>query len=310
MMIDWVTARIPLAHGTPLHGGKIQCTNGHGEIEYIVNRRLAVQGSHSSTITIRSLHIGPDGEIEFSGNPVKFLKGHNLYGSTDIVALMKHTLEQIFRQLNITPSPANWSAIRAGQYAITRIDLNEMIKMGSLADVLAWIRATSHASRSRHKSGGILKGDTLYWGKNSRRWAMKLYAKGQEISAKGHELPENLSSRAPLTQWAQDKLRWELVLRSPELKKHELNTAVALANANFRILFDTYKSRIVLPDNRDLANNILRQLPRHLRATYSLWKSGEDLRQAMTKNTFYRHRRMLLTLGIDISVAPNSLSNF
>ena len=249
MMIDWVTAKIPLAHERPIHGGKIQCTDGHGVIEYSVHRRLSVPGSHSSTVTIRSIRTGPDGEIEFSGNPVKFLKGHNLYGSTDIIGLMQHTLEKVFRSLNLAPTPENWQAIRTGQYTITRVDLNEMVAMGSLPEVLAWIRATSHASRSRHKSGGILKGDTLYFGKNSRRWAMKLYAKGQEISVKWHELPLALPSRDMLTKWAQDKLRWELVIRSPELKTLNLATASSFSTANCRLLFDSYKLRIIMPQN-------------------------------------------------------------
>lgn len=302
MMIDWVTAKIPLAHERPIHGGKIQCTDGHGVIEYSVHRRLSVPGSHSSTVTIRSIRTGPDGEIEFSGNPVKFLKGHNLYGSTDIIGLMKHTLEKVFRSLNFVPTPENWQAIRTGQYTITRVDLNEMVAMGSLPEVLAWIRATSHASRSRHKSGGILKGDTLYFGKNSRRWAMKLYAKGQEISVKGHELPATLPLRDLLTKWAQDKLRWELVLRSREIKDHGINIASQFANANLRELFDAYKARIIIPENSPVTRDLLATFPRALRATYILWKNGEDLRHVLSKNTFYRHRRILLRYKIDISV--------
>lgn len=304
MMIDWVTAKIPLAHEQPLHGGKVQCTDAYGQIEYVVNRRLSVQGSHSSTISIRTLHTGPEGEIEFSGNPVKFLKGHNLYGSTNIVELMKHTLEKVFRQLNIKPTPENWHAIRTGQYTLTRVDLNEMISMGSLADVLAWIRATSHASRSRHKSGGILRGDTLYFGKESRRWAMKLYAKGQEINAKGHELPANLSCHALLTKWAQNKLRWELVLRGPELRKNNINSAAALNACNTKALFCGYKNRLTIPEKHSLDVRILDQLPRHLRRTHWFWACGDDLRNRLSKNTYYSHRRELLKYGLDIAVAP------
>jgi II/X family phage/plasmid replication protein len=39
---------------------------------------------------------------------------------------------------------------------------------------------------------------------------------------------------------------------------------------------------------------------------YYLWRRGYDLRQHLSKSTFYRHRKILLTYGVDISVLhPN-----
>jgi len=301
MMVDWVSAKIPLSHEKPIHGGQVVSYDANGEFEFSTAKRLSVEGSYSGKVTIRTLHTGIDGEIEFSGNPVKFLKGHNLYGSTDIIGLMKHALERIFRDLRITPTPANWQAILNGEYSLSRVDINKMIAMGSRAEVLAWIRVTSHASRSRHKSGGILRGDTLYFGKHSRRWAMKLYSKGQEIEVNGHQLPD-LPSRDLLTQWAQDKLRWELVLRGAELRKQGIHTAATFVKADLCALFDSYKQRITIPKNEELPTATINQLPRHLRSTYTLWKSGEDPRQLLSKNTFYRHRRLLFAHGIDISI--------
>ncbi len=320
MMIDWVSAIIPCLHPEPIRGGQFMMVDADGVIESQSDRYLAVEGSFSSKIAVKSLYreagkeyinpafaatylTNPPSYLYFSGNPTKFLKGHNLYGSTDVIDLMRQTLEQVFDTLNLHPTDRDLSRIRSGQYPLTRIDINEMKSMESQGHALAWIRATSHASRSRHKSGGILRGDTLYFGKNSRRWAMKIYAKGQEIGVKGHEFPQGLPSRELLTNWAQNKLRWELVIRSPELKKMGLNTAAAFANANLQELFDSYKARVTIPSNEDLAQSVITHLPRQLRSIYVLWKAGEDLRQTFSKNTFYRHRRALLLHGIDISVA-------
>ena len=38
----------------------------------------------------------------------------------------------------------------------------------------------------------------------------------------------------------------------------------------------------------------------------NLWRQGSNLKDLMTKNTFYRHRRKLLEQGIDITMPPNN----
>ena len=49
--------------------------------EYEICNRLSVKGSHDSNITIRS---HTDNTIEISGNPAKFLQGHNVFGTNDL----------------------------------------------------------------------------------------------------------------------------------------------------------------------------------------------------------------------------------
>jgi II/X family phage/plasmid replication protein len=49
-------------------------------------------------------------------------------------------------------------------------------------------------------------------------------------------------------------------------------------------------------------------LPRRLRGTYILWKNGEDLRQTMPKQSFYRHRKELKEYGIDITLRCDSIN--
>lgn len=302
MMIDWVSAKIPLSHFEKLRGGKFTAEDADGVIDYEFDRSLPVKGSYSSKITIKTLHTGPNGELYFSGNPAKFLQGHNLFGSTDIIGMMAATLERVFAILNITPSAENLARIHSGDYELTRIDVTAMYELPSLSDVRAWIRAAAHASRSRHKSAGILSGDTLYWGKNSRRWTMKAYAKGQEILASGHELNKSLPHYDELVKWAQNKLRVELVLRGPQLKKEGINTAIAFSKMGAASIFQKYRERIAMSENFTLTSALVETLPNYLRCTYVLWERGEDLRNKLSKNTYYRHRRELREQGVDISV--------
>lgn len=302
MMIDWVTAAIPLAHTDFIRGGRFISITQDGEVEYESNRFLQVEGSHSSKIQIVSLHNGPEGEIRFSGNPVKFLQGHNLFGITDVVSLMTETMRRVYRILGIIPTAENWRALEEGRYTLSRVDVTSMQELSTRGDVLTWIRAAANASRSRHKSAGVLKGDTLYWGQKSRRWAIKVYSKGQEVNAYGHELPEDILHRQKLIDWADNKLRLELVLRSPELKKLGLREARAFANVDAEHVLRSYLDKIIMPENFSLSTEAFEALPRTVRSSYLLWKHGEDLREALSKNTYYKHRRILLEQGIDISV--------
>jgi II/X family phage/plasmid replication protein len=45
----------------------------------------------------------------------------------------------------------------------------------------------------------------------------------------------------------------------------------------------------------------LLKMPRHLQATFQLWRQGSDVRNLMNIQTFYKHRRLLLEYGVDIA---------
>ena len=47
---------------------------------------------------------------------------------------------------------------------------------------------------------------------------------------------------------------------------------------------------------------VIDDLAPRLRGVYQLWRDGHDCRGIYPKNTFYRYRRELLAVGIDIAV--------
>ena len=57
-----------------------------------------------------------------------------------------------------------------------------------------------------------------------------------------------------------------------------------------------------MSNNFKLSDDVIASLPRKLRTYYKLWLYGEDLRQDMTKPTFYRVRKQLKAYDIDISL--------
>ena len=82
-MIDWVTAKMPCQK--TLNTGFVAKVEPCGRIEWVSQSWLPIQGSHDSNIVIKPM---TDNTIQVSGNPTKWLQGHNLFGTNDLKWLM------------------------------------------------------------------------------------------------------------------------------------------------------------------------------------------------------------------------------
>lgn len=306
-MIDWVTAALPCLH-SPLNAGKVLKIDPNGEIEWQTSCRIQVEGSHAQGISVRS--VGGDGQgmathLLLSGNPAKFLQGHNIFGSDDLVSLVFDAFTAICCRLDVMPSVADLESVRSGAYRISIVDINQSFELPTRSDVLAWIRAAEYKSKTRH-GRPQMKGGTIYWGKHSQRWTLKAYSKGEEIEAAKHRLPEALLD-TPLAKWANNKLRMELRLKSKELEKLGIEIAADLTPVRARQLYGEYVGRLDMKEQIALSTEEHLKLPQRLRGTYALWRNGEDLRSTLPKATYYRHRKAFLEHGIDIALRQESL---
>lgn len=306
-MIDWVTCKIRWPH-SPIASGALVSIDPQGETEWEVVKRRNVPGSHSSQITVASVGSAGPGLCEYlsiSGNPSKFLQGHNLFGSDDLLELMFDALRKIDETLCLGIDQQTFDRVRAGQFTVSMIDINYSFTLNSQREVMEWIHAAEFTSRSRFgRAMPAKRPGTLYWNKHSRHWAMKVYSKFNEIvnGGKEHRLPDSLGPVVPqLTEWSSNILRIELRLLSMELKKLKLTQASSLA-PNIRKLFSEYQGRILMSGQRRIAAEKLIQLPTKLRATYTLWAEGHFMAPLLSKATFYRHRKLLLEYGVDISI--------
>jgi II/X family phage/plasmid replication protein len=306
-LIDWFSGSLPCAH-FPLEAGRVLKVDSDGQVEWEAPCNLNAIGSHDSNFRVTSF--GSDGQgrathLKLSGNPAKFLQGHNVFGSDDLVSLMRDTYLKITSLFNLKFTDSELEAVSKGDYSVTSIDINYSFDLPNRADVLAWLRAAEYKSKTRHGRPST-KGGTVYWGKNSRRWALKAYSKGEEITAgKGHKLPEGLID-TPLFSWADNKLRLELRLLSKELDKLNLKTASKLTTDEIRKLFNEYARRLEMTEQIALTDKKYHELPSRLRSTYVLWRDGYDLRSDLSKPTYYRHRKEFLEYGIDIAIARES----
>lgn len=317
-MIDWLTMVAPLPHREPIADGHVLSLDADGSVQWQCVKALRVAGSFSTGLQVRTAIRTPEycSHIEVSGNPVKFFQGHNLWGTDDLPALCVETLERIASILGIEAAPATRAAWCGGDVRLTRVDIAGSFHLGSLSEVLAWLRAAEQTAHLAHRGRGqLVKGSTLYFGKNSRRSTLKLYSKGQEIRAKGHgqdailELPSAVA-------WAERTLRAELTLRSMELKRLKLDHVcdwLPIDGVPLGVTSELLRDRLsdmTMTSTAHLSAEQIATLRPALRAAVAAWEAGHDLRSMFARRTFYKYRSELLPLGIDIAtLCPREVSS-
>lgn len=305
-MIDWVKCKIKIIH-SPIRSGAFVVINAEGDIERESPMAISIAGSYESSIQIRSQ--GSDGKgnaeyLEICGNPAKFLQGHNVFGSNDLVGLVHGATIRIFEILGLTPTEFESSLLKSGNFYVNWIDINESFELRNQTDVRAWIRAAEFSSRTRC-GRPTNKAGTLYHQKHSRRFAIKFYSKFDELNAgKKHCLPHALEDSG-IKEWAENILRAEVRLLGKELRKLELDKGFQFTEEKIKALYEEYMSKIILTEQFRLKDEIAFQLPPRLQQTYTLWLDGHSPIDLLSKSSYYRQRKELLEFGIDISIACN-----
>ena len=235
-----------------------------------------------------------------------------------VLQVVRSAVAHLPHPLQVRPSvggAGNTASWRAGAIQLTRIDVTESFHLDNRAQVLAWLRAAEQTAHLSHRGRGqLVKGTTLYFGKNSRRWSLKVYAKGQEIEAKGHG-QDAILGNPHAREWADRTLRAELTMRSMELKRMSLDTVTAwlpVDGVPFNVagLLHDRLGAMTMTTTNALSAEVLDSLRPALRTAVVSWESGADLRAILPKATFYKFRAELLPHGIDIAtLQPREVSN-
>lgn len=308
-MIDWITCRVPVTLPAPIAGGHTVTLDRAGNVERTTPHRLSVPGSFESSLTIRAPSTT---ELEISGNPVKWLQGHNLYGPDDLRGLLWAVLARLEPHLGCSLADAGLLGPHSLDDAIlTRIDVTSMLQLGSGLDVLSWIRSAYATGSARRRGRGVMKEGTLVYGdatgKNFTRWQIVIYSKGQEVA--DHHLPAPMMADAEVLNWVNRCLRVEVRLGRLELAKQGLRNLKGWTPVAAGKMWSSKVASLSFNDQAtpDVAD--LEKLPKHLRGTYAQWKLGADLRSLLSKPMFYRHRAAIMELtSVDVAVPPASAS--
>ena len=306
-MIDWITFRAPLAHDASTHGplwnGSFMSIKPDPElgevIEFETMKRLPVEGSFSNRIMVQSTVSEGRPAVWVSGCPAKWFQGHNVHGSDDLHGLCVEMLTRLCKVLNLSPSDDDRAEWVAGNIHLTRVDVTYSWWLDTLARARAFIRALAGSAHLRHRGAGQFKGETLYFGKTSTRWALKIYAKGLELLARPLPL---LLQETSLPVHADGLVRVELCLRSKLLSALGLDVASAWSDNSASELHARLLSGLEIAEATMLQVETLEGLSGRLQVVYQSWRDGHDLRSMLARNTFYRYRRELLAHGIDIAV--------
>jgi II/X family phage/plasmid replication protein len=299
-MIDWVSGRVSLSFSGLINAGEVVSLDADGGIEWRSPKRRQVEGSYSSSVSVR----GGYGVLEFSGNPTKFLQGHNLFGPDNLLLLTERMLLVITEKLGITLSAADLAMLRAGDYDLSRVDVTRMLDCGGPERVRKTVDVLGQVVKTKYMSRSVVGSGTVYAGQKSRRLTWKFYDKSAELRAKGHGLCAKLAPRwhHALYDWCAGKLRAELTLRSLELADRGLRRASGWIPGMAETVYNSLIGAVEMNDSVRLTEDVVMNLPPRLVPIYHAWRAGTDFRALYSRTHFYRLRRQLLDLaGIDIA---------
>jgi II/X family phage/plasmid replication protein len=303
-MIDWLTLIIPLPHKHFI-GGKTLFIDEFGELVGEKFKGKSFEGSADSTIYAASNN--PE-ELFIHGNPAKFLQGHNVFGIDNPYRLTELLFNYLYDndliEFNIFDVK---NALDNAK--IVRMDINKSYDLLNNDDVDIFINALHYKGKTRHGKAQR-KGGTVYFGKNSKRYALKFYNKFAELNTikESKKIIENLTAEQInlIYKEAKPLLRAELVLRSLELKEKGIDKLGQWKGETMsKKIFNTYLKKLDINKQVALTDEIENNLPNVVKLTYYKWfHSKQELipGQSMSKTSYYRHRKALKEYGIDISI--------
>lgn len=315
-MLDWTTALLGIPVGDDWEADLVRRINPlTGEIVWETEAAMDAVGSHDEHMRLRAERPSlswfgagnpPPGltdsgvfmppmsgqVIALSGNPSKWLQGHNLVGPPAQFA--RELVRAVVEQVNLPglrwPEGAQQVAT-----AWRRQDVAKSFQLDGEAEVYDWLAKAGELSRSRYATASY-KGSTVYWQKSSRRWSIKAYGKHNEVLK--HVSRDN-PLRETLIKESYGILRIEVVMRAMELQDKEMPL-------NDDETFWQYWEKLTM--HNEPTPLIADTLKPRLRIVWELWREGKDLKRgvlALPRNTFYRYRSAILAAtGDDISLPP------
>ena len=302
---DWIS--IYQRHGAAqlpkLCDGAFLRIDVHGECVNTTLKKVRIEGSHDTSVYLRC-----DGEtVWFEGNASRFRRPDNVFGYTfmqciqRINALLEEHQLPAFTEGDkfITNFKGEPRSVWTGAM-VTRVDMTENFETGSREDAYHFMRWLSGQQASRLKTGTHGDGETVDFGRGSRRVYSKAYLKGAELRrhAKGDAYLEQLAD------WCDERgiVRFETTYKATKL--HQMGCHYLGGFDMKQLEFDFEQRKEVLSRGSAEADE-LSSLSKTLLGTYRMWVAGDDLTSKLSRNTFYKHRRELLPHGVDIAIKSN-----
>lgn len=303
--VDWLSLRQD--HPTPLPivaCGVVWRTDEDGQVCWRTVQAMQVEGSFDTSLQVRC-----DGQtVTLSGNLSRFGRPDNLFGFSLDECIQR--ANQVLAGLGLPPFTKGekfYRHVRTGDGVqlqrawtgarLTRIDLTANYETGSASNARAYMEwLATQQGNARVKVGTHGDGETVDWGRGSRRVYGKVYVKSEELRRHGGnvELIDHCEGVG--------LVRFELTVKATQLMSMGCQYLGGVDMEQLELLFEQRASVLSRAEHTvdDLA-----QLPNHLRRTARDWLAGDDMASHMSLATFKRHRKGLLPYGIDIAVRRN-----
>jgi hypothetical protein len=300
MLVDWLTLRYDvktesdLALVKALSAGLDVCVREDSD-GVVVSQWWPRESQRSDSHRLNvSLSLG---RIQIEGSPARLNSFNNVFGDSDPSRCAAKMLRAVSAAKGVILPPLQ-------MWKCTRIDLTQNYDCG--------VHAREALDALGKASGGRLRVnttyvDTVYWNLGSDLWSAKAYLKGPDLVRlirKGRA-----QATEEQVQLAQRLLRVELMLRRHVLKRlnvHIVDFTEALAMEQFKLFAGK-----VLPDNgavitgeQQLLERLSALYPRRqANNVYRTWLAMREagaaaVRQRMGRDTWFRHRKMLIAAGL------------
>lgn len=304
--VDWLSIEQQFSGDVPeISEGLVQAVSPEGELQWQSVQHSQIRGSYDTSLRIRS----HGGRVQFSGNVSRFGRPDNLFGYSLGECIQR--INAITAQLGLPPFTAGEKMYRNVQTRsatllspmwtgakLTRIDLTANYETGSAENARAYLEWLSQQQTSARVKVGTHggHGETVDWGRGSRRVYAKAYNKAIELLR--HDGP------ARLVQHCNDVgiIRFEVTVKATQLHTMGCNY---LGGLDMGQLIELFQDRAAVLTRAEHTHDDLEQLPNHFRRTARDYLAGDDVRSHLSLASWKRHRKALLPYGIDIAVARN-----
>lgn len=304
---DWLSIYQQHGGGLPvIADGAFVRVDKHGETDSVTLKKERIEGSFESAVFVRC-----DGStVWFEGNVSKFGRPDNVFGYSfrDCIERINQIVESLGLPRftdgerfisNFKGQPRSvWTGAR-----VTRIDITQNLACGSKEDAYHFMRFLSGQQSSRLKTGTHGEGETVDYGRHSRRLYFKVYNKGAELRKHADKHVDGAYINQ-LADWCDSigLVRAELTVKATKL--HDMG-------CNYLGGFDMKQIELEFAEKCEVFTRAsaevdqLASLSKPLLSTYRMWQAGDDIVSKLSRNTFYRHRRELLPHGVDIAIKSN-----
>lgn len=314
MLIDWITARVPLdmlspeARAAALElGDRVSryCPKT-GEVRYESpawdsvrsdSHQIAVKAGSDFWMQGSPGRVIGDGDTVFSAGAAAAL---------DLAGCVDRMRQFVARSLGCELPPAEC-------WIVSRVDVTGNLELGSLAEVRQALQILRDCEGGRYRVSAQA-GDTVYWGGKSRLRKGKAYAKGPHLhhlmrqrTYTGHQYGAGEIAAA------ERLLRLELTLGREWFARNDWHDVTA---QRLKDEWEDYFGRMIggaeLTMDTDLISRCIAAAPTEGqgRAAYGCWvmiqnEGWERAREFFSKTTWYRHLGILRAAGLrdaDISL--------